>query len=212
MATSEFHLRPRLLMLADAFPQRVGAAARKRAWQLFDAAMATHEVWLIVVNDAPVNLRQWREVAGRTGSFAMIGRGGVLASREMETTVAEWSQRTRFHTVLATSLALWPVARAVEAEVRACDVQVLPAANGWIDRFCGREARDLQRLDAVLASADAVFTPRLPAAAELSARTTRARIVHAPTAAAIVRAIRSEEPALRLPRLRGEVAPLRRAA
>lgn len=157
-----------LLMVSHCVPDPSGDAKRTRAWQLLQLAAQVGDVYLACVMDGPVNLAQWRTVAGRTRRLALerapLGRrllGRCLTSTRdagcdawalrgaVRAPVSTWRDELSFDALLCTHPALWPELDATAVQRRACDVgpTVALAARARLSRLGDGDAVIVRRLE-----------------------------------------------------------------
>jgi len=150
-----------MLMLSDCLPAPGGGQRAERAWGLLRGVCSTHQVYLAFHAEQPVNLVQWRLIAG------MVSRVHIEQSylrRKQPAPIGgeagEWLRTRRFDALLVTSPRIWPSGDTGFADYSFCDfsndveypVLEHPRPSGPPGGWLSRWVRPLQRRTAASAS------------------------------------------------------------
>lgn len=113
--------KPILWMLADRPPARDGDTQQQRAWDLIDAARASHRVVLTLTTRHPVWLEQWRMIQDRVDVFDLQPIG-LLSGLNQSHTVPPAIEGEAIDVVVATTPRLWMQARHIPCRTTVCDL------------------------------------------------------------------------------------------
>lgn len=128
------HQQPALLLVTNAVPAPSGDDARKRAWQLLEAATRTHRVWLVSLVNGPLNLQHWEMLSSKVQGISLVpGKSSWQRDVLLREAVNEQTREQRFDTVLAAGAACWPVSSTVNAKARFCDLDI-PASRWYSEQ------------------------------------------------------------------------------